>query len=61
MKVSQAVSERSSIRSFKNKKVSSDLIKKLLIKSARSPSGGNLQPWKIYVINNESMQQFLDF
>ncbi len=61
MEVSKAVSERKSIRSFLDKKVSNELIKELLHKSARSPSGGNLQPWKIYVINNESMKKFLHF
>lgn len=61
MKVSKAIFERSSIRSFTNKKVPNQLIKELLTKSARSPSGGNLQPWKVYVVNNESMQKFLDF
>ena len=61
MNVSEAVLLRSSIRAFKNKPLDSALIKDLLIKSSRSPSGGNLQPWKIYVINNESMQKFLDF
>ena len=37
------------------------LIKQLLIKASRSPSGGNLQPWKIYVINDLSMKNFLEF
>ena len=36
-------------------------IKELLALSARSPSGGNLQPWKIFVINNSSMSDFLEF
>lgn len=27
----------------------------MLDKAARAPSGGNLQPWRIYVINGESM------
>ena len=61
MEVSKAVSERKSIRAFKKKDVSNQLIEELLIKSSRSPSGGNLQPWKIFVINNESMERFLDF
>ena len=61
MNVSDAVSERSSIRAFKDTPVDSNLIKSLLVKSSRSPSGGNLQPWKIFVINDQSMQDFLDF
>ena len=61
MNVTQAVDERSSIRAFLNKPVSNELIKELLIKASRSPSGGNLQPWKIYVINETSMKNFLEF
>ncbi len=61
MNVTQAVDERSSIRAFLNKPVSNELIKELLIKASRSPSGGNLQPWKIYVINDASMKNFLEF
>ena len=61
MNVSDAVSARSSIRSYLNKPVSNDLLKVLLEKSSRSASGGNLQPWKIFVINNSSMGTFLNF
>ena len=61
MNVSDAVSARSSIRAFKDKPVDSNLIKSLLIKSSRSPSGGNLQPWKIFVLNGQSMIDFLEF
>ena len=61
MNVTQAVNQRSSIRAFLDKPVSNALIKQLLIKASRSLSGGNLQPWKIYVINNLSMKNFLEF
>ena len=61
MNVSDAVMNRSSIRAYLDKPVDDNLLKNLLRKAARSPSGGNLQPWKIFVINNNSMQSFLDF
>jgi nitroreductase len=61
MKVTDAVLSRSSIRSFLNKPVSDELLEVLLEKSSRAASGGNLQPWKIFVINNSSMKDFLDF
>ena len=32
-----------------------------MIKASRSPSGGNLQPWKIFIINKKSMDDFLEF
>lgn len=61
MNVSDAVNNRTSIRSFKNKPIKSSLIKKLLLQAARAPSGGNLQPWKIFVLNQSSIKDFLLF
>ena len=61
MNVSDAVLSRSSIRSFLKKPVSDELLKVLLEKSSRAASGGNLQPWKIFVINNHSMKKFTEF
>lgn len=61
MNVSDAVLTRSSIRSFLSNPVPNRLIKKLLEKSSRAASGGNLQPWKVFVINNSSMNNFLEF
>ena len=59
MNVSDAVAARRSIRSFLDTPVSDDVIRELLAKSARSPSGGNVQPWQIQVINGARMQDFL--
>jgi nitroreductase len=61
MNVTDAVLSRSSIRSFLSNPVPDQLIKDLLEKSSRAASGGNLQPWKIFVINNSSMSNFLEF
>jgi nitroreductase len=61
MKVSEAVLSRRSIRAFTAEPVNNDMIKDLLALAARSPSGGNLQPWKIFVINDSSMNDFLEF
>ena len=61
MNVTDAVLSRSSIRAFLNDPVPDELLKVLLEKSSRAASGGNLQPWKIFVINNSSMKSFLDF
>jgi len=61
MNVTDAVLLRRSTRAFLDKKVSNEMIRHLLQKSARAPSGGNLQPWKIFVINNTSMNDFLEF
>jgi|TARA_B110001450_G_scaffold185922_1_gene173965 nitroreductase len=61
MKVSDAVLQRSSIRAFTTKPIQQKVIKELLEKSARAANGGNLQPWKIFVLNEDSMNRFLKF
>ena len=61
MEVSEAVNSRQSIRAFTDQEVSDKLIQRLLEKSARAASGGNVQPWKIFIINNETMINFLKF
>ncbi len=58
MDVSSAVDRRSSIRAFLDTPVPNEVIGELLAKASRSPSGGNVQPWRIYVINGESMTRF---
>ena len=59
--VSEAVENRKSIRSFIDKPVNDEIIIRILEKSGRSPSGGNLQPWKIYILNGQTMDDFLSF
>ena len=53
MEISEAVNKRASIRAFLDTPVDNELIKDLLSQAARSPSGGNLQPWRIVVINKK--------
>ena len=59
--VTDAVLSRKSIRSFLDKPVDDLLIKEMLEKASYAPSGGNLQPWKVFIINNNSMNDFKDF
>ena len=61
MDVTEAVDSRKSIRAFLDKSVDDSLIKELLEKTSRSASGGNLQPWQIYVINGDTMNSFHKF
>ncbi len=55
MNVSDAVNGRRSIRRFLDKPVSDGQLSTLLEKAARAPSGGNLQPWRVYVVNGPTM------
>ncbi len=61
MEVSEAVRRRKSVRAFLPDPVDDDLLKDLLTKASRSPSGGNLQPWRVFVLNGESMTRFREF
>ena len=61
MDVTEAVDSRKSIRAFLDKAVDDSLIKELLEVASRAASGGNLQPWKIYVINGKTMNSFHKF
>ena len=61
MNVQDAIHARKSIRAFLANPVKDSKIASLLEHASRAPSGGNLQPWKIYIINGPSMQDFLSF
>lgn len=58
--VSAAVDSRMSVRGFTDQPVDGDLIRKVLQKAARAPSGGNLQPWQLYVVGGADLQAFKD-
>jgi len=61
MDVTEAVRRRKSIRAFLETPVDRETIAELLELAARAPSGGNVQPWKVYVITAETMPDFLRF
>lgn len=58
MNVSDAVMKRKSTRAFTDQSVDTSIIQKCLQTAARAPSGGNVQPWKVCVLNDEPMQDF---
>ena len=59
--LTEIINSRKSIRAYLDKSVDNELIKEMLKKASKAPSGGNLQPWKIYIINSNSMNKFLNF
>lgn len=50
MRVTEAVQSRRSVRAFLDRPVPADVLREAVDLAARAPSGGNLQPWRIYVI-----------
>lgn len=58
MNVTDAVMARKTTRDFLDEPIPNEVIAELLTKASRAPSGGNVQPWEIYVINGDSMAGF---
>ncbi|MCQ8184877.1 nitroreductase family protein [Parvularcula maris] len=56
MSVSEAVTRRRSTRAFTDETVSEERLRALLDKALRSPSGGNLQPWRIIAVTGEERE-----
>ncbi len=61
MKVSEAVDKRMSVRKFRPDPISDDVLRSLLTDASRAPSGGNVQPWRVYVVNGESMTRLREY
>lgn len=58
--VSAAINSRFSCRAFLDKPVSEEDVKYIVETATRAPSGGNLQPWHIYVVQGEARQKLVD-
>jgi nitroreductase len=61
MNVIDAVNARMSVRQFTAEPVSDELLRGLVEDAARAPSGGNVQPWRIYGVNGASMARLREF
>ncbi len=57
MKVSDAVKNRISTRAFQDTPVSLKTVQTVFEEAARSPSGGNVQPWKIVILSEEKLPE----
>jgi nitroreductase len=58
--VDQALRGRISIRAFRDQPVSQALVSELLEAARWSPSGGNVQPWKVIVVAGGARQAVID-
>ena len=56
--VTEALNSRITCRDFLDKPVPEDVLNQILTKALRSPSGGNLQPWKLHVMTGETLAEF---
>lgn len=55
-----AITSRHSVRAFLDKPVSKETIESILTTAQQSPSGGNVQPWHVYVTGGEDREAFLE-
>jgi len=56
--VSQAVERRISTRAFRPDPVPEAVVRDILERAARAPSGGNLQPWRVWALAGAPLAEF---
>lgn len=56
--VSDALNSRITCRDFLDTPVPDDVLTRILTTALRSPSGGNLQPWKMHIMTGETLANF---
>jgi len=59
MRVSEAILSRHSIRAFLDKPVARNQVEEILEIARYAPTGGNLQPWRVYVAAGESRARLI--
>ena len=59
MKVSEAIESRMSCRAFLSTPVPVEVVRNILQTAKRAPSGGNLQPWHVYVVAGAPLAELL--
>lgn len=59
MQFADALRARKSVRAFKSDPVPRALVEAILEDAARSPSGTNIQPWKVHVVMGEARDRLV--
>jgi F420 biosynthesis protein FbiB-like protein len=60
MNVSEAISQRRSIRKFEDRPVPRELVEKMLYAATLAPSGKNAQPWRFIVLEGRKKDEVVD-
>jgi len=58
MNVSEALNTRLTVRAFLHRPVEARVIREILETAKRAPSGGNLQPWHVWVVAGDELVRF---
>ena len=57
MNIKEAIEKRSSVRAFTKEVPDIETIKEILKTAGTAPSGGNIQPWKVYVLKENAKNE----
>src|SRR6476620_6950254 len=55
MDVYEAVTSRRAVRGFTDQQIPREVLERVLAAAASSPSGSNIQPWRIFVVTGEPL------
>lgn len=58
--VTDAIMSRITVRGFLDKPVPQEVLKRIFETARRTPSGGNLQPWRAHVMTGETLKNFTE-
>lgn len=58
--VADAIRSRRSVRAYLDKEVSREILDEIFALAARSPSGSNHQPWKVYALTGATLKRVGD-
>jgi nitroreductase len=56
MNVTQAAERQMSVRAFRDDPVPGEIVREILLKAGPAPSGGNVQPWKVYALAGQPLE-----
>ena len=56
--VSEAIDTRLTCRAFTNALPNRNIITSIIERAKRAPSGGNLQPWRMWVVSGQPLEEF---
>ena len=59
MNLNELIKSRYSVRNFTNDNVDIKTIREILEISSNAPSGGNIQPWKVYVVTGSTKEKLI--
>ena len=60
MNIKEGIEQRFSVRAFTDEVPNMKIIKEILKTANSAPSGGNIQPWKVYVLNEKSKSKLAE-